>query len=84
MSYTQRFEDPRCFEAWKRTKKHQGPRWMNSKPKVKVTKNQTNQFWIPEYPIFTQQIESKYGLRFNLFRNDLVISDSKSYILLPI
>jgi hypothetical protein len=24
MSYTQRFEDPRCFEAWKRTKRYQG------------------------------------------------------------
>jgi hypothetical protein len=47
-------------------------------------KNQIVRFWIPEYTVFPEQIESEYGLRFSLFRKDLVISDSKNYALLPI
>jgi hypothetical protein len=47
-------------------------------------KNRIIRFWIPEYLVFTKHIEFEYGLRFNLFRKDLVISDSKSYTLLTI
>jgi hypothetical protein len=35
-----------------------GPRWEKSKPKVEGYKNQTIQFWIPEYPVFLEQIKS--------------------------
>jgi hypothetical protein len=37
MSYTRRFEDPRCFDAWKMTKIKE-PRWKKSKPESKVAK----------------------------------------------
>jgi hypothetical protein len=41
-------------------------------------------FWIPEGPIFSEQIEPNYGLRFSLFRKDLLVYELKSYVLLPI
>jgi hypothetical protein len=47
-------------------------------------KNRSVQFWLPEYPVFSEQIESEYGLIFSLFRKGLVVSDSKSYAMLPI
>jgi hypothetical protein len=47
-------------------------------------KNRTIQFWKSECPVFPKQIESEKGLRFGLFRKDFVISDPKSYVLLPI
>jgi hypothetical protein len=47
-------------------------------------KNWTDRFWILEYPVFPEQMESEKGLRFSLFKKDWVISDSKSYVLLPI
>jgi hypothetical protein len=34
------------------------PSWRKSKPKAEGRKNQTVWFWIPEYPIFPEQIES--------------------------
>jgi hypothetical protein len=52
--------------------------------KSRSRKNRTAQFWILEYLIFLEQIECEEGLRFSLFRKDLVVSDSKSYVLLPI
>jgi hypothetical protein len=52
--------------------------------KSRSRKNRTTQFWILEYLIFLEQIECEGGLRFSLFRKDLVVSDSKSYVLLPI
>jgi hypothetical protein len=84
MSYIQRFEYPRCFEAWKRTKKHQGAKIEEIQAKSRGHKNWTVRFWISEYLVFLEQIESEWGLRFSLFRKYLVISDSKSYVLLPI
>jgi hypothetical protein len=84
MSYTRRFEDPRSFEAWKRAKKHQEANMEEIQARSRSRKKQTIQFWIPEYLIFLDQIESEYGLRFSLFRKDLVIFDSKCYILLTI
>jgi hypothetical protein len=47
-------------------------------------KNWTVRFCKSECTVFLEKIESEYGLRFSLFRKDLVISDPKSYVLLPI
>ncbi len=44
MSYNRRFEDPRCFEGWKRTKKHQGAKMEEIKPKAEVTKTRLFDF----------------------------------------
>jgi hypothetical protein len=44
-------------------------------------KNRTIRFAKLEYPVFPEQIESELGLRFSLF---MVVSDSKSYVMLPI
>jgi hypothetical protein len=52
--------------------------------KSRGRKNWTIWFGIPEYPIFSEQIESDYGLRFSFFRKDFLVSNSMSYILLPI
>jgi hypothetical protein len=48
------------------------------------SKNRTVRFLIPEYLLLLEQIESDYGLRFSLFRKDFLVSNSKSYIMLPI
>jgi hypothetical protein len=40
------------------TKKHKEPRGKKSKLKDKGRKNMTIRFWIPEYLIFLEQIES--------------------------
>jgi hypothetical protein len=53
------------------------------KPKGRSRKNQMVRFWIPKGPVFSEQIESE-GLRFILFRKDLHVYESKSYVLLPI
>jgi hypothetical protein len=45
-------------------------------------KNWTIRFTKSESSVFLEQIESKQGLRFSLFRKDLVVFDSKSYVLL--
>jgi hypothetical protein len=37
-------------------------------------KNRTIQFGISEYPVFSEQIKSNYGLRFMLFRKKLSYS----------
>jgi hypothetical protein len=41
MIYTQRFEDLRCFEAWKRTKKHEGAKMIEIQARSRGRKNQT-------------------------------------------
>jgi hypothetical protein len=66
------------------TKKYQETKMEEIQARSKDHKNQTIRFWIPEYPVFPEQIESEYDLRFILFRKDLDVSDSKSYVLLPI
>jgi hypothetical protein len=63
-----------CFEAWKMTKKHQEAKMKEIQARSRSRKNRTVQFWIPEYPIFLEQIASEYNLRFSLFRKDLVVS----------
>jgi hypothetical protein len=57
MSYTQRFEDTRCFETWKRNKKHQGAKMEEIEDRSRGRKNWTVWFWIPEYTVFSEQIE---------------------------
>jgi hypothetical protein len=52
--------------------------------KSRSRKDRTFWFWIPEYLIFPEQIESEKGLRFSLFRKDLLMYESKNYVLLPI
>jgi hypothetical protein len=52
--------------------------------KSQCRKNRMAQFCIPEGPIFSEQTQSDLGLRFSLFRKDLPVYESKSYILLPI
>jgi hypothetical protein len=52
MSYTRRFEDPKCFETWKRTKRHQGAKMEEIQARSQGHENWTVQFWIPEYPVF--------------------------------
>jgi hypothetical protein len=47
-------------------------------------KNQIVRFPILEGPVFIDKVESEYGLRFCLFRKDLVVYESKSCVLLPI
>jgi hypothetical protein len=59
MSYTRRFEDPRCFEGWKRTKKHQGAKMEEIQARSQDRKNRTVQFWIPKYPVSPEQINSE-------------------------
>jgi hypothetical protein len=59
MSNTQRFEDPRSFEAWKNTKRSQGAKMEEIQDKSQSYKNWTIRFWIPEYPVFSEQIESE-------------------------
>jgi hypothetical protein len=59
MSYTQRFEDPRSFEAWKRAKKHQEANMEEIQARSQSYTNRTVRFWIPEYPVFSEQIESQ-------------------------
>jgi hypothetical protein len=54
MSYTRRFKDSRCFEAWKRTKRHEGSKMEEIQARSQGHKNQTVQFWIPEYLIFPE------------------------------
>jgi hypothetical protein len=84
MSYTEDLKIQDVLRHEKGLKGIKEPRWKKSKPEVEVAKNWTVRFWITEYPIFPEQIQSQYSLRFSLFRKDLVISDSKSYVLLPI
>jgi hypothetical protein len=54
MSYTWRFKDPRCFDAWKITKKHQGADMEEIQTRSRGRKNRFVRFWIPEYPIFLE------------------------------
>jgi hypothetical protein len=54
-----KFEDPRCFVAWKMTKKYQETKMEEIQARSKDHKNQTIRFWIPEYPVFPEQIESE-------------------------
>jgi hypothetical protein len=72
-----------CFEARKGDKRHKVIKIEEIQARSQSRKNRAIWFAKPEYPIFLEQIESELGLRFSLFRNDLVISDSKSYVLLP-
>jgi hypothetical protein len=50
MSFALRFEDLRCFEAWKNTKRYQGAKKEEIQDKIRSHKNRTIQFWIPEFP----------------------------------
>jgi hypothetical protein len=59
MSYTQRFEDPRSFDAWKMAKKHQEANMDEIQVRSQSRKNWTIWFCIPEYPVFPKQIESE-------------------------
>jgi hypothetical protein len=81
----------------KNIKMYQGVEMEELQAKSRSCKNQTVQFWILEYPVFPEQMESEQGLtfslfrkdlvvglRFSLFRKDLVVSDSKNYVMLPI
>jgi hypothetical protein len=36
--------------------------WRKFKPKFKDQKNRSVRFWISEYPVFSEQIESDYDL----------------------
>jgi hypothetical protein len=72
-------------------KKHQGTNIEEIQARSRGRKNWTSgiqnwivQFWILKYPVFPEQVESEESLRFSLFKKDLVLSDSKSYILLHI
>jgi hypothetical protein len=59
VSYTRRFEYPRRFEAWTRTKRYQGANMEEIQARSQSRNNQIVWFWIPEYLVFTEQIESK-------------------------
>jgi hypothetical protein len=59
MSYIQRFENLRSFEAWKRAKKHQEANMEEIQARSQSHKNQIVQFWIPGYLVFPQHIEFK-------------------------
>jgi hypothetical protein len=52
--------------------------------KSQSPKNRMIRFWILEGPVFSEQIESDLGVIFRLFRNDLPVYESKSYVMLPI
>jgi hypothetical protein len=52
--------------------------------KSRSRKKRDVRFWIPKYPVFSEQVESEYGLRFSLFRKDLHVYESKRYVLLAI
>jgi hypothetical protein len=54
-----RFEDQVCFEAWKMSKRYQESRMEEIQAKSRSRKNWTVQFWILEYPVFSEQIESE-------------------------
>jgi hypothetical protein len=73
-----------CFEAWKIIKKCQGAKIEEIQAQRRGHKNRTIRFGIPEYPVFSEQIEFNLDLRFSLFRKDFLVSDSKSYVLIPI
>jgi hypothetical protein len=66
------------------TKRYQGAKMEEIQAKSQSRKNRTVRFWIPEYPVFPEQIESEKGLGFSLFRKDLHVYESKSYVLLHI
>jgi hypothetical protein len=57
MIYSQRFEDSGCIEAWKRTKNQQGAKMEEIQARSRGHKSRTVQFWIPEYPVFQEQLE---------------------------
>jgi hypothetical protein len=46
------------LEAWKRRKEHQGPSKEDIETQNRNHKNQTIQFWKPDYLIFSEQLES--------------------------
>jgi hypothetical protein len=53
-----RFQQFHGFEAWKRTKKYQRTKMEEIQARRRGRKNWTVRFWIPEYPVFPEQIES--------------------------
>jgi hypothetical protein len=59
MSYIQRFEDPRSFEARKGAEKYQEANMEEIQARSQSHKNRTFWFWITEYPVFLKQIESE-------------------------
>jgi predicted Rossmann fold nucleotide-binding protein DprA/Smf involved in DNA uptake len=65
-------------------KKYQEAKMDEIQAKSRGHQNRTVQFWIPKYPVFPEQIKSDYNLRFSLFRKDFLVSNSKSYVILPI
>jgi hypothetical protein len=59
VSYTRRFEDLRSFEVWKRAKKYHEANMEEIQARSRSRKNWTVRFWIPEYPVFPEQLESE-------------------------
>jgi hypothetical protein len=53
-----KFEDPRCFEARKRTKRHQEIKIEGNQSRRRSHKNRTIRFVKPDYPVFPEPIES--------------------------
>jgi hypothetical protein len=72
------------FKVGKWIKGNQGTKIEKNQTRSQSHRNWTIRFAKLEYPIFLEQIESEYVLRFSLFRKDLVVSDSKSYVMLAI
>jgi hypothetical protein len=58
MRYTEDLKIQDVLRHEKGLKGIKEPRWKKSKPEVEVAKNWTVRFWIPEYPIFPEQIQS--------------------------
>jgi hypothetical protein len=53
-----KFEDSRVFRGMKNNKKYQGAKTEEIQAQRRCRKNGTIRFGIPEYPVFTEQIES--------------------------
>jgi hypothetical protein len=60
MGSIRRFEHPRCFEAWKWTRRHQGAKMEEIKPKTEVTKTRLFDFGYRSIRFFLK--------RYNLIR----------------
>jgi hypothetical protein len=66
------------------TRRRQGAKMKEICAQSRACENRIIRFEIPEYPIFPGEIESDYDLKFSLFKEDLRISKSKRYVMLPI
>jgi hypothetical protein len=81
---TRRFEDLMYFDVWKMTRRHQGAKLERFMLKAEPVKTGPSRLGYWSIRFFPEEIESDYDLRFSLFRNDLHVYKSKSYVLLPI